>query len=415
MTESMKKLLEKDSEIIRDPEMAAIYRNCFATTWDTTLTIREDGKSYIITGDIEAMWLRDSSMQVLPYLRLTENELVRNMFRGLIAMQTEQILTDPYANAFNRNGDYACWSKDHTEMGPYIWERKYEVDSLAFPIFLLIQYYEKTQDQTVFTDRLEKALKTILAVWKKEQRHTELSDYHFERDSDLVTETLKNHGMGSSVGYTGMTWSGFRPSDDACQYHYLIPSNMLAVSVLKGLQKLPVGKSIQREAIVLAEEIEKGIYTSGVVEHEKYGRMFAYETDGLGHWNLMDDANLPSLLGAPWFGFCEPENKIYQNTRRFLLSKDNPYYQEGRYAAGIGSPHTPKGYVWHIALAVQGLTAQDPEEKKKLLEQMKNTTAGTLHMHESFDPDHPKNYTRSWFAWADSMFCLLAADYYKLS
>ncbi|MDE6893713.1 MAG: glycoside hydrolase family 125 protein, partial [Lachnospiraceae bacterium] len=240
------------------------------------------------------------------------------------------------------------------------------------------------------------------------------SNYRFERDSELPTETLCNEGKGSPVGFTGMTWSGFRPSDDACTYHYLIPSNMLAAVVLKGVQNLPLEKEIVEEAKALAEQIEEGIYKWGVVQHPEFGEIFAYEVDGLGNYLLMDDANLPSLLGAPWFGFCKKNSPVYQNTRRFLLSKSNPFYYSGKLAKGIGSPHTPKGYVWHIALAVQGLTADSMEEKKEVLNTLLSTTAGTFHMHEGFHPDRPEEFTRPWFAWADSMFCLLAAEVYSL-
>lgn len=412
MTKEMQNLLDKDCRRIGDAEAEKVYRNCFGCTWDTTLQRQENGTSFCITGDIEAMWLRDSSMQVLPYLRALADKEVNAAIKGLIWKQAELILTDPYANAFNRNGDYACFRRDKTEMGPYIWERKYEVDSLAFPLFLLEEYCRRAKD-AVITDKVKEAVRAVIRVWRTEQSH-ENSPYRFERDSELPTETLSNEGKGSPVGYTGMTWSGFRPSDDACTYHYLIPANMLAAVVLKGLRNLPLEKEIVEEAEELARQIEAGIYKWGVVRHPEFGEIFAYEVDGLGNYRLMDDANLPSLLGAPWFGFCETNCPVYQNTRKFLLSRFNPFYYEGKWAKGIGSPHTPEGYVWHIALAVQGLTADSIEEKREILNTLINTTAGTYHMHEGFHPDRPAEFTRPWFAWADSMFCLLAAEVYGL-
>ena len=216
------------------------------------------------------------------------------------------------------------------------------------------------------------------------------------------------------MGYTGMTWSGFRPSDDACELHYLIPANMLAVSVLNRLQELPLPDTILKSAQLLAWEIDSGIQKFGVIEHPRYGRIFAYEVDGLGNYTLMDDANLPSLLGAPWYGYCQPEDVTYKNTRRFLLSGDNPYYFRGEFGAGIGSQHTCKGYIWPIALAVQGLTATSLDEKKEILSMLFKTTADTYHMHESFDANDPAHFTRAWFAWADSMLCLLVQQIYKL-
>ena len=412
MTKGMTEVLEKDCSRIEDEELRKLYRNCFGCAWETTLERQEDGSTFCITGDIEAMWLRDSSMQVLPYLRVQGDEEVDAAIRGLIRKQAELILMDPYANAFNRRGDYACYARDKTEMGPHIWERKYEVDSLALPLYLLEEYTEKRGNNAV-TDTVKQAIRRILDVWRAEQHH-ENSDYRFERESELFTETLCEEGRGTPVGYTGMTWSGFRPSDDACTYHYPIPANMLAVCVLRRLKELPLERELVEEAAALADEIESGIWKWGVVHHPEYGEIFAYEVDGLGGYILMDDANLPSLLGIPWFGFVGKDHPVWQNTRRFILGRSNPFHYTGKLAKGIGSPHTPDGYVWHIALAVQGLTADTKEEKRELLEVLKNTTAGTGHMHESFHPDRPEEYTRSWFAWADSMFCLLAADYYDL-
>ena len=415
----MKKVLSKSLQdlidIVKDrfadePDMVQEFINCFTNTLDTTVKRMEDGTTHVITGDIPAMWLRDSSMQVLPYFRMIEEETVDKVLFGLIQKQAAQILTDAYANAFNKDGDYSCYSKDKTEMGPYIWERKYEVDSLAFPVMLLHKYYALTGKTEVFTDTVNKALERILTVWETEQHHEEKSPYTFERDSDLVSETLQNDGKGTPVAYTGMTWSGFRPSDDACVYHYLVPSNMLAVSALRKMQDFPVSQALKERAELLAVQIDTGIRTYGIYEHPVYGKIYAYETDGMGNYNLMDDANIPSLLAAPWFGYCDREDEIYQNTRRFILSKENPYYYSGSKAAGVGSPHTPEGYVWPIAIAVRGLTATNKKEKEEMLQMLLDMTGGTGYMHEGVDVNAPENYTRPWFAWANSMFCLLTSD-----
>lgn len=353
-------------------------------------------------------------MQLLPYMNMADVDVVARALRGVVLQQAYFIQIDPYANAFNRKPDGSCFCADHTRMNPWVWERKYEVDSLAFFLFFLEAYFRQTKDSTVLTETVVYAVQAVLEVWRTEQKHAECSSYRFERDSPLKTETLSNGGRGTPVGYTGMTWSGFRPSDDACEMHYLIPANMLAVSVLNRLQELPLPDAILKSAKTLAWEIDSGIQKFGVVEHPRYGRIYAYEVDSLGNYVLMDDANLPSLLGAPWYGYCQPEDAIYKNTRRFLLSKDNPYYFRGKFGAGIGSQHTRKGYIWPIALAVQGLTATSLEEKKKILAMLFSTTADTYHMHESFDANDPAHFTRAWFAWADSMLCLLVQQIYKL-
>jgi meiotically up-regulated gene 157 (Mug157) protein len=410
----MSRKMEEACKIINNTPLETLYRNCFRNTWETTINLEADGKTYIITGDIEAMWLRDSSLQVMPYLNLTQDPEVKRMFQGLIEKQAQQIVTDPYANAFNKNGDGSCWSKDHTEMGPFIWERKYEVDSLAFPLYLLTEYYQKTEDESVFTNSVLLAIDKILETWTMEQNHAELSKYRFERESDLVTETLQNQGNGTPVAFTGMTWSGFRPSDDACTYHYLIPSNMLAVCVLQRLAKLTHPEINVEKAKKLAEEINEGVLRYGVIHHEEFGPIFAYEVDGLGNYNLMDDANLPSLLSAAYFGFCRPDDLIYRNTRNFVLSESNPYYYSGKCARGVGSPHTPANYIWPIAIAMQGLSSADKEGKWQMIEQLMGTHAGTDYMHEGFDADNPAHFTRPWFAWANSMLCLLVNDYYDI-
>lgn len=413
LTKGLKALREEKCAGIKEEAIRTVYRKCFGSTWETTLSMEADGTAFVITGDIEAMWLRDSSMQVLPYLDGIGEDEVWHMFRGLIRRQAGQICTDPYANAFNKTGDYRCWEKDDTEMGPYIWERKYEVDSLAFPLYLLEKVWEKAKEvrqeeaADLVDSLVEQAVERILDVWKTEQRH-ESSPYSFQRDSELETETLQNGGRGRDTGYTGMTWSGFRPSDDACYYNYLIPSNILALSVLEGLQGLPLQKEMLQKAEFLAEEIRKGIETYGMVEHPVYGKIFVYETDGLGNYRLMDDANLPSLLGIPLLPMQEEWKEIYRNTRRFLLSADNPYYYQGSFAKGIGSPHTPKDHVWPIALCVQGMTSEDVREQEEIMRLLLSTTAGTDLMHESFHVEDPSKFTRDWFAWANSMFCLFA-------
>lgn len=414
ITETMAGKLDEACSKINNPKVEAIYRNCFKSTWETTMSFEEDSTTFIITGDIEAMWLRDSSLQVMPYLRLTDDPTVTRMFRGLIEKQASQILIDPYANAFNKNGDWSCWNKDHTDMGPFIWERKYEVDSLAFPLYLLTRYIEQTSDYSVITETVLAAVDSILNIWTFEQDHLKNSSYRFERDSDLITETLQNNGKGTDVAVTGMTWSGFRPSDDACTYHYLVPSNMLAVCVLKKLAGLNISGIDIEKAESLANQIRDGIYKYGVVDHKEFGKIFAYEVDGLGNSNLMDDANLPSLLSAPYFGFCEKDDPIYQNTRKFILSKSNPYYYEGKCAQGIGSPHTPQDYIWHISISMQGLTASTSDEKEQMVRLLTETTAGTNYMHEGFHVDDPSQYTRPWFAWANSMFCLLIDDSFEI-
>nr|WP_229717199.1 glycoside hydrolase family 125 protein [Paenibacillus aceti] len=398
------------------PHLLSIFQNAIRNTWGTTLKRMENGTTFVITGDIPAMWLRDSTAQIRPFLVLAaEDSEVADLIEGLVVRQFKSILLDPYANAFNKDPNGQGHQADETEMSPWIWERKYEVDSLCYPLQLSYLLWKNTGRISQFDDLFKEASSVIMNLWITEQRHETDSKYSFQRKDCVPTDTLIREGKGAETAYTGMTWSGFRPSDDACDYGYLIPSNMFAVVVLGYLQE--IAKEVLRDedlysrAYQLAAEIDNGIQQYGIVEHPEFGRIYVYETDGLGNYNLMDDANVPSLLSIPYLGYRGTNDAVYQNTRRFILSRNNPYYYTGSAAAGIGSPHTPRGYIWHIALAMQGLTDDRVEEKERLLKVISETDAGTGLMHESFNADHPEDYTRPWFSWANMMFCELLMDY----
>ncbi|WP_339237495.1 glycoside hydrolase family 125 protein [Oceanobacillus sp. FSL W7-1281] len=410
LTTSIKQLIDVVKQHYqREPKLQHLFENCFVNTYQTTIRPQEDGTTFVITGDIPAMWLRDSAAQVRPYLMLAgEDQAIADIIKGVIEKQFAFINHDPYANAFNEEPNGNKYHEDQTKMTDWIWERKYEIDSLCYPIQLAYLYWKATGQVSHFNDTFKSAGEKILTVWKTEQRHHEDSDYHFVRDNCPVQDTLSHEGAGAPVVYTGMTWSGFRPSDDACEYGYLVPANMFAVVSLQQLAEIAnevLGDSLLAEqAEKLAEEIDKGINEYGTVNHPTYGKIYAYETDGLGNYVLMDDANVPSLLSIPYLGYRPFDDKIYQNTRRFLLSEENPYYFTGKAASGIGSPHTPNQYIWHIALAIQGLTSIDETEKQQITELFKTTDANENLMHEGFHVDDPSQYTRSWFSWANSMF-----------
>ena len=394
------------------PRVYAMFQNCFWNTLETTAEIEGDGTAFVITGDIPAMWLRDSSAQVRQYIRFCKgSSAFRSLLEGLIRRQTACILLDPYANAFNKTDNGAGHSGDITERSPWVWERKYEIDSLCAPVELAWLYYRQTGATSVFDAQFKCAMDAIVSQLRLEQRHMELSTYRFERHNGVQSDTLSHNGLGAPVGYTGMTWSGFRPSDDACRYGYFIPANMYAVVTLRYLEE--IARSVYNDnkfaslAANLRCEIDGGINRYGVVNSPEFGEIYAYEVDGLGNHNLMDDGNIPSLLSIPYIGYHQSSDPIYQNTRRFVLSGCNPYFYTGKFANGIGSPHTPEGYVWHMSMIIQALTSNDLSEIKRIMEMLIATDAGTGFMHESFDPNDPVSYTRGWFAWANSLFAEL--------
>lgn len=407
---SIQGMIEKVKESHpHDDQVHQLFENCFSNTYETTIRLQQDDTTFVITGDIPAMWLRDSAAQVRPYLVLAEkDEDIADMIQGVIQKQMEYIIHDPYANAFNEKPTGDRYHDDQTEMTSWLWERKYEIDSLCYPVQLAYLFWKSTGRTSHFNQTFQEAVQNIFNVWEIEQNHEQDSSYTFIRDNCPPQDTLSHNGQGAPVKYTGMTWSGFRPSDDACKYGYLIPANMFAVVVLRYL--IEIADEIFNDAImadrasILAKEIDEGIQTYGKVGHEEFGTIYAYETDGFGNYHLMDDANVPSLLSIPYLGYCDIDDEIYQNTRRFLLSKQNPYYYEGKVAKGIGSPHTPENYIWHISLAIQGMTAQTDEEKEEILNVFKATDAETNLMHEGFHVDDPAKFTRSWFSWANSMF-----------
>ncbi len=412
LTPAMQHLIADVAAQLADaPRLGELFANCFPNTYETTLRPMDDGTTFVITGDIPAMWLRDSAAQVRPYLTLAaDDQHLSDLIAGVSRRQFAFVNLNPYANAFNATASDAG-HQDETHGGPQIWEAKYEIDSLCYPIQLAYLLWRATGR----TDHLDASFRSgcaaILDLWRVEQRHAD-SPYYFRRTNCPPSDTLSHAGHGAPVGYTGMTWSGFRPSDDACTYGYLVPANMFAVVVLGYLAEIAdtvlADAALAADARALRAEIEGGIRAHAVVQHAEFGQIFAYEVDGLGNANLMDDANVPSLLALPYLGYCTADDPIYQNTRRFVLSQANSYYFAGRAAQGIGSPHTPPRYIWHIALAMQGLTSTDAAERRALLALMAATDGGTGVMHEGFDVDDPRNFTRAWFAWANAMYAELA-------
>jgi uncharacterized protein len=349
--------------------------------------IAPDGTAYVKTGDIPAEWLRDASAQVRPYLFFAKDDPeVRSLLRGMVWRMAKYVQIDPYANAYTL--DYR------------VWEQKFELDSLAYPITLAWSYWKATGDSSIFNDDFSKMLDATLATMQREQDHP--------RNSSYTHKELSDDGKGRPVGYTGMIWTGFRPSDDACYYNFLIPSEMFAVVALGDMTEIErdvyhnVVKA--KAAKALRDEVQRGIQTYGLVLVPKYGYIYAYEVDGLGHAILADDANIPSLLSAPYIGYTTPGDRYYDNTRRFLLSQDNPTFYQGQVARGIGSLHTPDHWIWPLALIVQGMTATTDSEKQDVLSQLLASDPGDHLLHESFNPDDPKQFTRQDFGWPNALF-----------
>lgn len=410
-----------ESEIVRvkgllkNPKLAWMFENCFPNTLDTTVRPRIiDGKddTVVYTGDIHAMWLRDSSGQVWPYVQLANKDpKLKAMLAGVIRRQLKCIIIDPYANAFidpqDPNPDHQ-WMSDGTKMKKELHERKWEIDSLCYPLRLAYHYWEVTGDDSIFDEEWQQAVKLVLQTFKEQQRKNGFGPYSFLRVTDRALDTLNNGGLGAPVNPVGLIVSSFRPSDDATTLQFLIPSNFFAVSSLRKaaeiLTKVNNNNELSNECADLANEVEAALKKYATYNHPKYGTIYAFEVDGFGNHLLMDDSNVPSLLSMAYLGDVDVNDPIYQNTRRFVWSKDNPYFFKGSAGEGIGGPHIGYDMAWPMSIMMKAFTSNDDQEIKECLTMLINTDAGTGFMHESFNVNNPEKFTRSWFAWQNSLF-----------
>lgn len=403
------------SSLIRDKEIARIFRQCFPNTLDTTVfTGTVDGKpdTYVITGDIDALWLRDSSAQVWPYLRFAKQDAaLREMLEGLVRRHARMVLRDPYANAFTRDVTQPplSWAvHDRTEMRPGVAERKWEVDSLCYVLRLAHGFWRATGETGIFDETWHQAAWKIVATFREQQRRQSPGPYHFERESAHPTDTLPLAGYGNPARPNGLLCSMFRPSDDACIYPYLIPSNLFAVVQLGHLSEMARSilhdDKLADEAEGLRKEIAEALQAHGRVHHPIHGEIWAYEVDGFGNVLMMDDANTPGLLGLPYLECCDRTDPVYQNTRRFVLSASNSYFFRGKAAEGIGGPHIGLGYIWPMSILLRALTSDAEDEVRLCLRMLRDTTGGTGFMHEAFQKDNAADFTRPWFSWGNSLF-----------
>ncbi|MGA5159033.1 glycoside hydrolase family 125 protein [Streptomyces pseudogriseolus] len=396
-----------------DPRAGETLVRCLDDTLARTIRPMPDGTAFVVTGDIPAMWLRDSSTQMMPFLALCqEDEPLQDLLLAVLRRHFQQIARNPYANAFNAEPSGRAHDPRDLCEDPWVWEEKYEVDSLAFPLLLAHRFWLASGR----TDHVAQALdaaRTAVAVWRTEQDHERLSAYRFRREDGPPSDTLPNDGRGTPVARTGMTWSGFRPSDDACVHGYNVPANLCAAAALDGAAELAHhahDTDLAESAALLAAELRAATAEHGTVEHPEFGLIYAYEVDGRGNALLMDDANMPGLLSLPLVANIPATDPVYLATRAFALSPANPTWHRGTAAEGIGSPHTPDEHIWPIAIAVQGLTSGDRTERLAALRTLLATDAGTGQMHESFHKDDPRRYTRPWFSWANAMYAELALD-----
>ena len=411
---AIEKAIREFKANVKDPELGWLFENCFPNTLDTTVTYSEAGgqpDTYVITGDIDAMWLRDSSAQVWPYLPFCRQDAaLRKLVAGVIRRQARCVNKDPYANAFyGDDTKVGEWKNDLTDMKPGLHERKWEIDSLCYPIRLAYGYWQATGDKAAFDDTWVRAVQATLRTFREQQRKAGPGPYHFQRSTAFATDGVPLNGYGYPVKPVGLICSSFRPSDDATVFSFLIPSNFFAVVSLRQAAELldavrPAEGKTSADLRALATEVETALKQYATVEHPTFGRIYAYEVNGLGSVNLMDDANVPSLLALPYLAAVPATDATYQNTRKFLLSPENPFFFRGKAAEGIGGPHAGLDMIWPLAIIMRGLTSQSPDEIRACVQMLRHSHAGTGYMHESFHKDDFGKFSRPWFAWANTLF-----------
>ncbi|KAJ2488350.1 hypothetical protein IWW37_004893 [Coemansia sp. RSA 2050] len=432
--------LSRISAQIVNPDIRQLFANIMPNTLDTAIAWHHPGKNgtisypytFVITGDINAQWTRDSTNQLLPLLPYAAADASLNaLIAGLINMQAEQIAAYPFANAYKppkRSGlvpGENSWAKGDSVYPPFdphtVFEAKFEIDSLAAFFKLSTAFWRQQQQETdhlldmgVWRQAVTVAVELLVQLqeptFDSAQRLTE-SMVRFVRTANAPTETSFGNGRGNPIRRTGMVRTLFRPSDDSVIFPFLVPANAMLAVELRALADMldKTGNiTIASHSRRLADDITHGIYEFGTVEHPKYGKVFTYEVDGYGSHLLMDDANVPSLLALPYLGFVDATDPIYLNTRRMVLSPDNPWYFSNSsfgLLGGIGSPHTGFRRVWPMSAAMQALTSADQQEIADSVHMLAASTSGLGLMHESVDIDSENDhlYTRPWFGWCNGV------------
>ena len=398
---------------IKNKELSWMFENCYPNTIDTTVDyeiINGKPDTFIITGDIDAMWLRDSTAQVWPYLPLVKKDVkIKNLIKGLINRQAKCVIRDPYANSFYKDlSRVSAHNKDIPTPIAGVHEQKWEVDSLCYVIRLSYHYYKLTGDNSIFDETWIQSSKIIYDTFLTEQRKDGKSPYTFIRNGTAMVDAPVFSGTGRPFKPNGMICSMFRPSDDATMYPFLIPSNIFAAISMKQLSEIYKSEKMDivfaEKCLSMSIEVNQAIEKYAIKEHLDFGKIYTYEIDGFGNNLFMDDANVPSLMSL---GYLDPtflNDEIYLNTRKFLLSENNPYFLKGKSAEGQASPHTGKDKIWPMGIILRAMTSDNDSEITKCIQMLINTHAGTGFMHEAFDKDNPENYFRSWFAWANTLF-----------
>ena len=444
-SQAVEDVVSKMEKTIKDPDLYRLFQNAYPNTLDTAIKWKGFAKgtdeelTFVITGDIDAMWLRDSANQMQSYLPVltasSSNDSIASLYRGVINLHARYLLTSPYCNSFQApvesgiapahngaaNSDWVTpnYSPD------FVFECKYELDSLAAFLEVSANYYTATKDLSFFGKySWVNAIKAVLKVAEEMKTPTYGEDgkvlnspYRFTRVTPRATETLANDGIGNPVANgTGLIRSAFRPSDDSTIYQLFIPANMMFSAYLSSTADIMAklnhtdAASLSKQMKDLSSSIRQAIEQHGIVNHPKYGKIYAFEVDGFGAQTIMDDANIPSLLSAPFLNYTDTSDPVYKNTRSLVLSSSNPYFMRGPAFTAIGGPHAGPAYAWPMAAIVRILTSDDDDEIRGQLKMLLGGTSELGLIHESVNSWNEWDFTRQWFSWANGLFGQMVLD-----
>ncbi len=367
---------------LRDPELKRIFQQCLKEIWENDFLSQPDGSVIVSGADKKIMTLRESTALTLPFCLMSrEDAALQVIIHGVIDKQFQMILEDPYANSFKVN-----------ETEPVVHERNFTLDALLSPIQLIWSYWQSTEDVSIFDETALEVFRTIIDILTMEQNHKEFSEYEIESDEEAAGKMVRS-SVERPAGVTGMIWSAYRPGGERCELNYNIPSQMSAVMTLNYLvdifRDIYLDQDTSEDVMLLQENIDKGIQQYGIVEHPDFGNIYAYETDGLGNYVFLDEADFPNLLSIPYLGYVPVEDSIYQNTRRFIYSKHNSYFIQGKSVSGLGETQQGKFHISLISIIMRGLTTEDPLEIEQVLDTLKQSHVGTYQICDRINPDNP--------------------------
>ncbi|KAG5941637.1 hypothetical protein E4U60_007790 [Claviceps pazoutovae] len=426
---AVEKVIQDMKTRIKNPDLARLFENTFPSTLDTTVKYFDPAANlaFIVTGDITAQWLRDTGNQFAHlYKLLPQDGNLQALVKAVINTESRYISQYPYCGAFQpppESGlkptvnDYALKVNVNPPVdNQTVFECKYELDSLAGFLKISRSYYQNTHDTSFINSNWEDAMSKILQTIEEQSQSSWSNDwdfvsyYNWTGTTGSLAPPVPNGGNGEPKQANGLVASSHRPSDDLCVFNFITSDNaMLAVELshiadmLDAESKLgSVSKQIRQYANVIRKAI---------LEHTKTSNgIFAYETNGLGGQYIMDDANVPSLVSLPYLGFLPRNDSTYQKTKEAMFSRANPYYAVGKAFTGIGGPHVNATYPWPMSQVSGIFGTDDDEEIRQRLAMIMDHTSGLGLIHESVQMHNGSDFTRPWFAWANSYFAEMVLD-----